>query len=107
MREFTPDEYIEYVRSMYSVRLKPGSKPASPAPGLTVCRTKSGALSIRRASKQRAFDYVTMSEIEKLAKAANCAQSDLWNLFKKRKYIIGRDRMECERAYAQLKGIEL
>lgn len=107
MREFTPDEYHVYVRDMYQLRLKPRAKPPSPAPGLSVTRTKTGKLSLRRQSKQRAFDYVTMPEIEKLARAADCAQSDLWNLFKKKNYIIAKDRLDAERTYAQLKGLQL
>ena len=108
LREFTPEDFQEHVRSMYSLRLKPrNSKPPSPAPGISVGWTMSGKLSVRRLSKQRAFDYVTMPEVEKLAAAAKCNQADLWNLLKKKNYIIAKDRLTAERAYAALKGITL
>lgn len=68
-------------------------------------RTAKGKLSVRRAKLQRSFDYVTMKEIEGLAKAADCAQSDLWNMFKQREYIIAKDRLEAERIYAEIRGL--
>jgi hypothetical protein len=100
--EFTPQEYYEYVSAMYELRRKGKAKAASPAPGLTVSRTKKGALSIRRA-KSRAFTYVTYPEIAALAKAAGCSQSELWQLFKAKEYIITQTRMEAEHAYGAAK----
>lgn len=103
-REFQPQEYYEYVQAMYGLKIKGRAKSASPVPGLTVARTKSGALSVRR-SKSRAFEYVTMAEIAALAKAAKTSQADLWNLFKKKEYLITKDRMEAERLYGEIKEL--
>lgn len=102
--EFSPEEYTDFVRSMYSLRTKGRAKPASPAPGLSVNRTKKGTLSVRR-SKARAFEYVTMREIAELAKALPASQADIWNMFKLKKYIIAKDRLEAERIYAETKEI--
>lgn len=102
--EFGAEEYYAYVQSMYGVRVKRGAKPPSPAPGLSVSRTKKGALSVRRTPKARAFDYVTMHEVELLAKAADVSQAELWNCFKRRGFIVARDRLEAERTYAVNKG---
>jgi len=98
---FTPDEYHSYVCSMWELRTK-GRKPPAPAPGLTVSRAKSGKITVRR-SKNRAFDYVTMREIELLAKAKGFMQSDLWNAFRARKFIIAKDRLTAEAEYGRLK----
>lgn len=105
VHEFTPDEYHAYVGGMYALRVKRGAKAAGPAPGLSVTRTKKGALTVRRQPKQRAFDYVTLPEIAALAKEQNCGQADLWNMFKLREYIIAKDRMEAEQMYANIKEI--
>lgn len=106
MNQFTPEEYHAYVSGMYELRTKKTSaKPSSGVSGLNVSRTKkSGALSIRR-TKVRAFNYVTMAEIQKLANHAKCSQADLWNLFKKKDYIIAVSRMEAEQIYARIKEI--
>lgn len=104
--EFTPEEYHGFVSAMYGLRTKRGTaKAPSPVPGLTVTRTKTGALSVKRLKKQRAFDYVTMAEIGILAKAHGTGQADLWNMFKKRKFLITKDRMEAEHIYAELQQI--
>jgi hypothetical protein len=107
VEEFDPEGFHEYVTSMYALRVMRGQKPAGPAPGLSVSRTKKGALSVRRAPKTRAFDYVLLSEIAALAKVHETNQADLWNMFTKKKYIITRDRMDAERTYAAAKGIPL
>ena len=107
MREFTADEFHVYVQEMYALRIKARARPPSPAPGISVTRTKTGKLSVRRQSKMRAFDYITMPELEKLAKIAECTQSDLWNLLTKKKYIIAKDRLAAERTYAEQRGIQL
>lgn len=106
MLQFTPDEYAAHVSSMYSLRQKGTKKPASPAPGLTVSRNKKGALTVRR-SKTRAFAYVTFPELAALAAAVQTNQSDMWNLFKQKKYIIAQTRMDAERAYAAQNGVTL
>lgn len=101
--EFEDGEYHSYVSAMYAVRTKSG--PArSPAAGLAISRTKTGKLSIKR-SKARAFDYVTMREIETLAAHYRCTQADLWNAFRHREFIISKDRLEAEQLYAAQKEI--
>lgn len=99
---FTPDEYHKYVSDMYALPARKG-KPASPAPGLTVNRTKRGSLSVRRAAKVRPFAYATYAEVAALASAVSTSQSDIWNLLKRKEYIIATTRMEAERLYAELK----
>lgn len=101
---FDAEEYIAYVRSMYHLDRK---IKASPAPGLSLGRSAAGALSVRRNKKQRAFDYVTMAEIAALAKAKGVNQSDVWNVFKAREFIIAKSRMEAEQVYALSKGVVL
>lgn len=103
--EFEPEEYHGYVSNMYELRIKKGSaKPTSGVPGLNILRTKKGALSLRR-TKARTFEYVTMSEVKKLADYAKASQADVWNLFKAKKYIMAKDRMEAEKIYAEIKDI--
>lgn len=106
VHEFEPDEYYTYVSEQYALRTKGRAKPVSPAPGLTVNRTKAGKLSVRR-SKVRTFEYVTWTEIEKLAAAVKCSQSELWQVLKAKNYIIAKDRMEAEKIHAQQQGVEL
>lgn len=103
--EYSPEDFHSYVSGMYCLRTKGKARPVSPAPGLRVSRTKAGALTVSRTAKQRAFAYVTLPELAGLAKANACGQADLWNLFKKKKYIITKTRMEAEQAYAQIKEI--
>src|SRR4051812_42207257 len=99
IREYSPEEYHSYIQSHYELRAKRGQK-TSPAPGLSLSKTKSGKLSLRRA-KTRAFDYITMSELAALAKHAGCGQADLWNLLKSRNFIIAKDRLEAEATYGR------
>ena len=106
MNTFAPEDYVELVRGMYSLRQKGAKKPASPAPGLSITRNKKGALTLRR-SKARTFAYVTFPELAALAASAQTNQSDLWNLFKAKKYIIAQTRMDAERAYAAQTGVTL
>lgn len=103
--EYTPEDFHAYVSNMFSMRTKKTSaKPTSGVLGLVVSRTKKGALSLRRA-KSRTFEYVTMGELVKLATHAKASQAEVWNLFKTKKYIISKDRMEAEQIYAQIKEI--
>lgn len=102
--EYTPNEYHAYVSDMYELRTKGKAKPTAGVSGLTVSRTKKGALTVRRA-KVRPFEYVTMPEIKKLADFYKVSQADLWNVFKQKEYIIAKDRLDAERLYSQLKGI--
>ncbi len=104
MRNFTPDEYSQYVTNMYSIRVKGGAKPKSPVEGISVRRNKKGALAIYR-SKARAFAYVTQEEVVKLAIAFKVTQAEIWNLFKSKDYIIAKDRLEAEATYAAIQEI--
>ena len=99
---FAPDEYHAYVSSMYELRTKGRAKPASPAAGLTVRRTPEGALSIARSKAQRAFEYVTWPELAKLAEALKVGQSDLWQAFRAKNYIVAKDRLAAEHTYSAL-----
>ena len=101
---YTPDEYHVYVSGMYELRTKGPKKPPKPVPGLTVSRTKAGALTVRR-SKTRAFAYVTIPEVAALAAEAKCSQADMWNMFKQKKFIIAKDRITAEHLHMQ-KGLE-
>lgn len=103
--EFTPEDYHQYVQNMYALRIKKGSaKPTSGVPGLHISRTKKGALSLRR-TKARTFEYVTTAELAKLAEFSKATQAEVWNLFKAKEYIIAKDRMAAEAAYAQIKEL--
>jgi len=106
-REYSAEDYRDYVISMFALpTAKRGAKPPSAAPGLCVGRTKSGALSLRR-TKLRAFAYVTRAELAALAQQAKTNQSDLWNLFTQKKYLITDSRMTAEKLYAETKGVKL
>lgn len=83
------------------------AKKVSPAPGISLSKTKKGAWSIRRA-KIRAFAYITDSELKALcAETPGLTYAEAWTLFKAKKYIIAPDRMSAERAYAQSAGKKL
>lgn len=102
---YTQDEYYAYVQSMWAMRIKKGSaKPTSGVVGLTISRTKKGALSLRR-TKARTFEYVTTDELTRLATFSKASQAEVWNLFKDKKYIIAKDRMEAEKLYGEIKEI--
>jgi hypothetical protein len=104
--EFSPDEYYAAVTAMYEQRTRASrTKPQSHAPGLTLSRTKKGALSVRRSAKTRAFAYVTLAEVTALAKALSATQAEVWTFFKLKKYIIAKDRMEAERIYSEINEI--
>lgn len=103
--EFTPDEYHAYVTAMYALRVRGAAKPKATAPGLSLKRTAKGALSITWRSKVRPFAYVTMPELIALAAGIPCSQADLWNAFKRKRFIIAKDRLEAEQTYAKLKEI--
>lgn len=104
LKDFTPDEFHLHVVNMFTLPRRKG-KSASPAPGLSVNRTKTGKISIRRTAKSRAFAYVTGKEIELLAKAIGSSQSELWNEFKKKKFIFAQNRLEAEKIYADVNSI--
>ncbi len=103
-KEYTEVEFHAYVQSMYELRTKGPAKLKSPAPGLKISRTKKGVLTVKR-TKVRPFAYVTRVELAALAKEAGTNQSDLWNMFKQKKYLITKDRMEAERIHADIKGL--
>ncbi len=103
--EFTPEEYHTHVSDMYCLRAKKASaKPTAGVTGLTLSRTAKGTLSLRR-TKARPFEYVTLVELAKLAAFAKASQAEVWNLFKKKEYIISKDRMEAERIFSAIKGV--
>lgn len=103
--DYTAEEYHTYVSDMFGLPKKKGSaKPTAGVPGLTVSRTRTGTLSLRK-TKARSFTYVTMAEVKKLADFAKASQADVWNLFKKKEYIIAKDKMEAEQIYSRIKEI--
>lgn len=100
LAEYGADEFHSYVQSMYSLRDQ--VKPKSSVPGITITKTKKGTIGIRRTSKDRAFEYVTFPEIAALSKQHGILQSDLWNAFKAKEYIVTKTRMEAEKIYADI-----
>lgn len=103
---YSPEEYHAYVTVMYGLRTKARStKPASPVQGISITKTKKGTLGVRRMEKGRPFAYVTYPEIAALAKHHGVPQSDLWNAFKAKDYIVTKTRMEAEKLYAEIQGI--
>src|SRR3990167_1088581 len=105
-KEFTPEEYHAHVKGMYALRkvAKPKKAPG-PAPGLSVKLTKKGAISIARAKKTRAFDYVLKAEIDALAQASKLPLQDLWTAFKQKGYIVADNKMDAERTHASILGV--
>lgn len=101
IREFSPDDYHRYVTEMYFIKV---SKKKSIVLGISLRKTKKGNLSVRR-TKDRAFSYITLSEISELSKEHGVSQAELWNMFKAKAYIISSNRMEAEKIYAKLKGL--
>ncbi len=102
---FTPEAFHAHVTDMYAVQVKRGAKPLSAAPGLSIKRAADGGWRIRKLAG-RTFAYVLYSEITALAKQLATNQSDLWNAFKQREFIIAKDRMAAETAYTKLKQAE-
>lgn len=100
---FGIDEFQNYVADM-EIRPAKTKAESSPAPGLTISRTKAGKLSIRRA-KSRPFAYITHAELTALAAGAKCSQAELWNTLRSREFILAKSRMEAETIYARLKEI--
>ena len=105
--EFGPDEYREYVQAMFAMPRAKRGATVSVAPGLTLTKLKGGGRSVRRSSKTRPFAYVTWPEIAALAKANGAAQSDLWNLFRAKGFIVAKSRMDAEIAFAAVKGVNI
>lgn len=97
--EFSPGEYHTYVSAMYELPAKPKSAKPRIVDGLSVTVAKDGAIKVRR-GKARTFDYVTFSELEAFARALGLFQSDIWNAFKARGFVIARTRIEAERTHA-------
>ena len=90
---FTPNEYYSYVKSLYYV---PVDTSRAPVEGLSVSRTKSGKLSVRK-SKSRAFNYILHSELTTMAEHYEVDLSELREAFTTRKFIITETRIEAER----------
>jgi len=105
--EYTDEEYHSYVSGMYELRQK-GSKPAKAkgaAQGITLSRTKKGALSIRWNKKSRPFAYVLRAELEALCAEQGILFSELWNAFKAKDFLIANSKMEAEEIYANIKQV--
>lgn len=103
--DFEAEEFHAYVMAMHKAPVtKAGARPPPIAKGLAIGRTKRGALTIKR-SKSRPFAYVTNLEIAALAAKAACSQAQLWQIFKAKKFIIAKDRLEAEHIYGALKEI--
>lgn len=101
IQNFTAEEYHEYVRGMFLKRvLKSGKKPPA-VDGLTITISKTGKLGLRMAKKKRAFAYVTESEIKLLMAEKGLKYSEVWQLFRDRKFIIAESRMAAEIIYAK------
>lgn len=103
----TPEEYHEYVSGMYELRQK-GSKPTKPkglVNGITLKRTKKGAISILRNVKQRPFAYILQEEIALLVDAGIGTTAEIWNAFKKKKFLIAKTKVEAEEIYKNIKEI--
>lgn len=60
---------------------------------------------IREWLKPRPFNYITVDEIERLAKHLDLSQADLWNLVKSQGYIIANTRDEAEQIFSKIKEI--
>jgi hypothetical protein len=101
--EFTPDEFLTYVREMQFRPREAGAKSTG-VTGLTVRRLKSGKLSVRR-TKARTFEYVTHAELEQLAREAGTTQTELWNCLRGRDFILAKTRMDAETIYSNLKTL--
>lgn len=106
VKDFSPSEWKAHVTAMYQRRVtsKNRTKPASPAPGITLSKTKKGAWSIRRA-KTRTFAYILEDELKALAKDKSVPYAELWSLFKAKSWIIAKDRMTAEALYAKQKEL--
>lgn len=61
IREFSPEDFLEYVRSLYGVREKRKKIPKSGAQGLSSYRTKTGRLVI---TCRRDWKWITEAELE-------------------------------------------
>lgn len=104
LTEYEASEFHAYVAGMYALRQKGRAKAAAVVPGISVTRSKKGKLGLRR-SKERAFAYITYPEITALAKHHSLMQSELWNLFKQKDFIITQTRMKAEQLYAELNSL--
>lgn len=108
IRAYEAGEYHAHVTDMYGERRRPSSKSKSPVPGVSVRRKTSvsgDGFQIRRVAG-RAFAYVTYAELERLARDLGCPQSDLFNAFRMREWIVAKDRLEAEARYVTEKAIE-
>jgi hypothetical protein len=102
---FTADEYHAYITAMWAMPAKRGTRPCSPVSGLSVSRNKKGTLTVRRTAKNRPFAYATTGEVTALAKHVKCPQAELWNLLKAKDFILGPDRLTCEKIYAEIQQL--
>lgn len=95
LEEYSPDEFREYVRSLYAERKKKvaAGKAPSKTPGLTLRQSKTGTwiLTSRRPEK-----YVLRSEIDYLSAEKKIPLNELWLLFREKGYAIYASQEEYE-----------
>lgn len=107
--QMTPESFHAHVKGMYELRQKgskaAAKKPSSSVEGITLSRTKKGALSVRLTKKHRPFSYVLNAEINILAKENSLSIAETWNLFKAKEFLITNTRMEAEKIHAEIEGI--
>lgn len=87
----SPESFQTYVKGMYEERGAGKAKRSgkkSLAEGISLSRTKKGALSVRISSKKRAIRYVTRKEITALAISLEAPTAEVWNLFVKKDFAI-------------------
>lgn len=95
---FTPEEFHEYVKGMYQLRVKAGVSKV-PVEGLSVTRTKAGALSVRMSKTKRAFAYVLNLEIALMAEHYGVNETELREAFLARGFLVTGTRLEAEKLY--------
>lgn len=81
LKDYSPEEFREYVRSLYQ---KPESKESESAPGITITNGKRVIIRNKREPK-----YVTLKEVAALAKEYEFESTEvLLAYFKKRKHEV-------------------
>ena len=103
--EFEPEEYHSFISGMYELRHKGKAVAPKPAEGLTLIRTKSGVLSVRRTKAKRPFPYVLRSELTALAKEGGFSETEVWNAFRERKFLIAETEAEAMEHFKELGDI--
>ena len=86
---------------MITNRMK--TRVPSPVPGLSVSRSKSGRISVRKLTG-RTLDYVTYMEVKKLSSHYRVGVLTLCRVFREKGWIVARDRQEAEFKHSKIKG---